>query len=130
MGTTLQRLLRAATPPAGGAALIGLYLWMSDLLGGFMLRCPLKWLTGFDCPGCGSQRALRLLMEGDVWGAARVNLLIPVAMIYLGVIWVGYIWKDTAWGSRLRERATAPGVLWVLTATVIGWWVIRNIAGL
>ncbi|WP_246001891.1 DUF2752 domain-containing protein [Mucilaginibacter gracilis] len=31
-----------------------------------MIPCPLKKLTGFDCPGCGFQRSLIALLKGDV----------------------------------------------------------------
>jgi len=30
-----------------------------------MLPCPIKFLTGFDCPGCGFQRSLFALLEGN-----------------------------------------------------------------
>jgi len=30
-----------------------------------LLRCPFKYLTGIDCPGCGFQRALIALVQGN-----------------------------------------------------------------
>ncbi|WP_183564473.1 DUF2752 domain-containing protein [Mucilaginibacter sp. SP1R1] len=31
-----------------------------------LLRCPFKYLTGIDCPGCGFQRSLIALLQGDI----------------------------------------------------------------
>ena len=31
-----------------------------------LLRCPFKYLTGIDCPGCGFQRSLLALLNGDL----------------------------------------------------------------
>ena len=36
-----------------------------------MLRCPIKSLVGIDCPGCGFQRSVLLLLHGDVIGSVR-----------------------------------------------------------
>lgn len=30
-----------------------------------LIPCPFKYLTGIDCPGCGFQRAVLALIEGD-----------------------------------------------------------------
>lgn len=32
-----------------------------------MLPCMIKWMTGFDCPGCGMQRSFVLLLKGDFY---------------------------------------------------------------
>jgi hypothetical protein len=31
-----------------------------------LLRCPFKYLTGIDCPGCGFQRSVLALMQGNL----------------------------------------------------------------
>lgn len=31
----------------------------------FLIPCPFKYLTGYDCPGCGFQRAFIALIKGD-----------------------------------------------------------------
>jgi hypothetical protein len=31
-----------------------------------LLPCPFKYLTGIDCPGCGFQRAVIALVQGDL----------------------------------------------------------------
>lgn len=48
--------------------------WMRDN----MLTCPGKAMTGLDCPGCGMQRSIIALLEGDVLASLKLYpALIP-----------------------------------------------------
>lgn len=38
-------------------------------LQGHLLPCPFKYFTGIDCPGCGFQRSVVALMQGQ-WSAS------------------------------------------------------------
>lgn len=38
--------------------------------------CMTKTISGFDCPGCGSQRAFHELLHGNFIKAAKLNLTI------------------------------------------------------
>lgn len=40
----------------------GFLLWLKEHL----LTCPIKQHTGMDCPGCGIQRSVLALFEGNV----------------------------------------------------------------
>ncbi len=50
-------------------------------------RCPSKLITGYDCPGCGSLRALHALCHGDIATAWHFNpalfFAIPLIIIYI-----------------------------------------------
>lgn len=125
-----NRIFRAVVPISGATALIAVYLGMSRLTGGWMVRCPLKWLTGWSCPGCGSQRALMALTRGDWQEALTVNLLLPPAIIYLALLWVGYVWGDNAKVMRMYDAITSAKALAVAAAVIIGWFVVRNLLNL
>lgn len=51
----------------------------------YMLPCLTKTLFGFECPGCGSQRALSLLFHGEFFSAYKmypaIYTLIPLFLI-------------------------------------------------
>lgn len=53
--------------------------WLSEHL----LSCPFKSCTGMDCPGCGLQRSVIKLMEGDIPGSIEMH---PGGIPYLAVL--------------------------------------------
>ena len=49
-----------------------------------MLPCPFKYLTDFDCPGCGFQRAISALINGDLIESFRLYpAAIPVVLFVI-----------------------------------------------
>lgn len=49
----------------------------------FMLPCLNKKLFGFDCPGCGAQRALVLVFQGDFSAALKMYPAIYTLLLLL-----------------------------------------------
>ena len=94
---------------------------MKNELDNLMLPCMNKELLGIDCPGCGTQRATSLLLQGDFAGAfvmfpaiyttiflflllglhifdksrSYQNLIIAVAIINAVIMIFSYIYKMT-----------------------------------
>ena len=84
--------------------------------------CPFRALTGLDCPGCGSLRAVHALSHGDVLGALDHNglfvLFLPL-LVASAVLWA-LARPQPSW---LSARYTG----WAVFAVVIGWAVVRNL---
>ena len=91
----------------------------------WMPRCIWKAVTATDCPGCGSQRMAHALMHGDFSGAWRANAyalcLLPVIVLML---WLEFFRERY---PRLYRRIHSPAVVWILSASVFIWWVLRNL---
>ncbi len=51
----------------------------------FMVPCPIKMLTGFDCPGCGFQRSLFALAQGK-FEASFLLYPATIPLLLLGII--------------------------------------------
>lgn len=106
----------------GLAVLIALYVFDPETSKGF-LPCPFHWLTGLDCPGCGSQRAMHDLLHGRVAEAFGHNAALVCAIPVLGLQWGA---------SRLRPdrkpwHADNRVVIgWAVA--LVGWGVLRNLA--
>ena len=49
----------------------------------FFPKCPVYLLTGYKCPGCGSQRAFYHLLHGDIATAFKYNPLMLMIVLYL-----------------------------------------------
>ena len=60
-------------------------------------RCPFLMLTGWQCPGCGSQRAIHSLLHLDIVAAWRYNALLVLSIPYLLLLVVA------EWGGARRE---------------------------
>ncbi|MEN3537754.1 DUF2752 domain-containing protein [Microbispora sp. ZYX-F-249] len=87
--------------------------------------CPLLFLTGLYCPGCGSLRAVHALGHADVLSALHLNPLLVAAVPFLFYRWA--LWALRSWQGRpVRTNLAHPAYLWGLLAIVIVFWVIRN----
>ena len=88
-------------------------------------RCAFLELTGYKCPGCGSQRAVHALLHGDVVTAFRYN-----AMLLIAVPWIAlclYAESRRTRNPHLYARLNAPRLICLLLAMVLIWWLLRNI---
>lgn len=47
--------------------------------------CPVKGISGWDCPGCGLTRAFFALFHGEFRQAIRLNAVCPVVALYFGL---------------------------------------------
>lgn len=55
-----------------------------DWLQNHLLPCPFKALTGIDCPGCGFQRSLVALLQGDfIKSWALYPPTIPLLLLFI-----------------------------------------------
>lgn len=89
-------------------------------------RCPFLMLTGWQCPGCGSQRAIHSLLHLDIVAAWRYNALLVLSIPYLLLLVVAE-WGGARRESRLYRALNREWLIWSYFALVIAWWVARNI---
>ncbi len=94
---------------------------------GFFIPCPFYYLTGFYCPGCGSQRAVHSLLHGDILGALRFNplmvLTVPIIVYGLGIVLANWVF-----GTNYRFMLFYSKLfIYGLFGLAILFWIIRNI---
>ena len=88
-------------------------------------RCTFLSLTGYKCPGCGSQRAIHALLNGDIVGAFRYNALLLISIPWIALCL--YAESRRTRNPRLYLRLNAPLLIWLFLAMVLLWWLLRNI---
>jgi len=93
--------------------------------------CPILFLTGRWCPGCGGLRALHDLLHGQIAAAISANLvvvlMVPVAMVLWGR-WL--VLRSARIGTESRLRRSVPSwLLWFALGVVLLFWVLRNLPG-
>lgn len=96
-----------------------IYLWAHDPATSAAPQCLFHMLTGYDCPGCGSQRALYSIMHGRFDAAWRYNaaifFAIPLAALYLSA------------PRQWRNYLVRPSVIVAVLLMIIVWWILRNV---
>lgn len=63
--------------------------------------CPVHYLTGLFCPGCGSLRALHALLHGRLMEAFSMNALMVISLPLLGLLLLRPAWSYKRWVHRL-----------------------------
>lgn len=93
----------------------------------FFPKCFFWVVTGLKCPGCGSQRAIHALLNGDIGGAwgynAMMVLFIPVVVV------MGVASLVRLRNPRLYNFVNSRWVIWAVFIIVVGWGIVRNIFG-
>jgi hypothetical protein len=66
----------------GGAAIVLLRVF-DPATSGVFPPCPVRYLTGLYCPGCGSLRAMHALLHGELGRAWAMNPLMIVMLPFI-----------------------------------------------
>lgn len=90
-----------------------------------MPKCLFHTITGMKCPGCGSQRAVHALLNGDIRAAWDYNALIVAGVIPAAL----YIYAEITRVRRPKLYATLnslPAVI-IVAVVIVAWGVGRNL---
>lgn len=116
----------APTAVLAAGALASAYLWRTDphQPGHLLPLCPFRYLTGWQCPGCGGTRLAYDLLHGDVARAWQDNALLLLVLPLL--LWALARWAVEGWRGR-AYRLTLPRYGGpVVLVTALTWTVLRN----
>ncbi|MGH3497699.1 MAG: DUF2752 domain-containing protein [Nocardioidaceae bacterium] len=88
--------------------------------------CPLKYLTGINCPGCGGLRAVNDLAHGQWVAAASSNLLLVVAVPVVAGLWLRWMVRRSR-GQDAAMATLGPRALKMLVTVALLFMVVRNL---
>lgn len=89
-------------------------------------RCVFHSLTGYYCPGCGSQRAIHHLLHLRITGVIHNNfLLIPALLIIIYHQVFRILNRETGW--KLPDILYRKSTPWIIFAIILIFWVLRNL---
>jgi hypothetical protein len=86
----------------------------------FYPRCPFFLLTGMQCPGCGTTRALHQLLHGNIEAAFRLN---PMLFVLLAVALCAV---PSIVRGRTPQFLMQPWFAWGAFFVLTGYWIVRN----
>lgn len=108
------------------ALLVVVFYFFDPLQYAFFPKCPFKLLTGYNCPGCGFQRAVHSLLHGDVIQAIKYNIFLVISMPYLlSVIVANYCLPEE---KKKKVLSVVEGKYLAMTyvALFFIWLFVRN----
>lgn len=91
-------------------------------------KCAFHSLTGFQCPGCGSQRAIHALLHGDVAGAMAYNALLVVSLPLIALLATMKYWKRHF--PRMHQFLNSTVITFGSLILICLWWLLRNLLNL
>lgn len=107
---------------AAGAILL-LYFFVEPKNGN-LPKCFFHELTGMYCPGCGGQRSLHALLNGQFLKAIDYNLLfillLPLIIYFVFIFITG---KKYSKSSFIYN----PAFSFTVVIVVVSFWILRNI---
>lgn len=117
---TVSIMLAAVT-----LALVSLRVF-DPVTSGIFPPCPLRALTGWYCPGCGSLRAFHQLLHGNLQNALALNpfaIIVSPFLAYGTVSYAVFVLR-----GKYLPRMFLPAI-WIraLCVAIVAFGVLRNI---
>ena len=109
-----------------GAAVIVLLRAFDPATSGVFPPCPVRYLTGLYCPGCGSLRAMHALLHGELGRAWAMNPLMIVTLPFLTYGLVSEALLELR-GSRLPEVMLPASWIRAFCFVVVLYAAARNL---
>ncbi len=104
-----------------------IYYAFNPLQSRFFPKCVFHAVTGYECPGCGTQRAIHSLLHGQLLNAIKYNLLFVVSLPYL---FIGAVLDlanpENNKLARFKEKFYNSNVLIAIAIIIIFYWFFRN----
>ena len=106
---------------------LAFYYFADPLSSNFIIKCPFKAMTGLDCPGCGSQRAVHELLHGNFKKAFFYNPLFIVALPYafVGILFEWFSLKYKF--PKTRKFLFGKTAIYIVAAVIILFFILRNL---
>lgn len=88
-------------------------------------KCVFRMVTGYECPGCGSQRLLHSLLHGDIASAWHANAyLLCISPLLLLMAFAA---MRRAKYPRLYAAVNSLPVIVVVCISLVVWTIFRNL---
>jgi hypothetical protein len=90
-------------------------------------RCLFNSVTGYYCPGCGSQRAIHSLLHFDIAGVVSYNFLFIPAFLLILYHYLHPV-LNRLFGLKLPNIFYFKSTPWIIFGFIIAFWILRNLS--
>lgn len=91
----------------------------------FFISCPFYKITGFQCSGCGSQRAFHEILHLNFKEAFHQNALVLIAIPYFSLIFFTSFFQEKF--AKLRQLLIGKKTILILFIFIILFGIFRNL---
>ena len=91
----------------------------------FFISCPFYKITGYQCSGCGSQRAFHEILHLNFREAFHQNALVLIAIPYFSLIFFTCFFQEKF--AKLRKLLIGKKTILILFIIVIFFGIFRNL---
>ena len=91
----------------------------------FFISCPFYKITGYQCSGCGSQRAFHEILHLNFREAFHQNALVLIAIPYFSLIFFTSFFLEKF--AKLRQLLIGKKTILILFVIVILFGIFRNL---
>ena len=91
----------------------------------FFISCPFYKITGYQCSGCGSQRAFHEILHLNFEEAFHQNALVLIAIPYFSLIFFTSFFQEKF--AKLRQFLIGKKTILILFVIVILFGIFRNL---
>ena len=122
----MKRKILIVLAVIGAILAANIFYFFDPSSSGWVIKCPFKAMTGFDCPSCGNQRLVHALLHGKFIEAFYCNPFTMLSIPYLIPVFLTLKSKK-GFPLKVRNVVQAPIVLYIYAGLACVWWVLRNI---
>ena len=81
----------------------------------YMIPCMNKSLFGVECPGCGTQRAINFILNGDFAAAFHIFPAIYTTLLLFSLLGLHFIDKSRNYQKIIIVMAIANGLIMIIS---------------
>lgn len=93
----------------------------------WMPKCPFYLLTGYQCPGCGIQRAVHQLLHLNLHKAFEYNMFVFILAPYILSLIIVTWFDPKEKLKKLKNICYSSTTIYIYLVLMVVWWIIRNI---
>ncbi len=124
----IKKIIKWIVVFSSSIVLIFIYRKYNPLENNYFPKCPFRELTGYKCPGCGSQRAIHHLLNFNISNAFRENLLLVISIPYLIIGFTFDLLKIKSEKLLIwRKRLFGTKAIIIILIIIISFWIFRNV---
>lgn len=87
-------------------------------------QCPIRFVTGFLCPGCGATRALKFFLKADFISSLRCNPTIILGTLSLILIYVRILFSTFGINKKIIPENKV--FYFIISGIIFTYLIIRN----